>query len=131
MTEKTNKMDITKLKNNKYFKGDFREPNEYKGWFVGDFLDSAHPCKTDKLEVAYKEHEKGDVCKPHYHEQKVELIILLKGSAKYTVNGEELILHGGSYLFVDVNNIISSEYLEDSRIFAIHAPSIPTDKVVV
>jgi quercetin dioxygenase-like cupin family protein len=125
------KMDITKLKNGKYFQGTYDEPNDFNGWFVGSFFDVNHPCKTDKVEIMYKEHQQGDVCKPHYHQEKVELLIMLEGKAKYKVNGKEVLLTNGSYLYADVNNVIEGEFLEKSKIFAIHSPSLPNDKVVM
>ena len=124
-------MDTTKLKNGKYFLGRFDEPNDFRGWFVGSFFDSNHPCKTDKVEVLYKENKKGSICKPHYHQQKVEILIMLDGQARYTINGKDVVLNNGNFLFIDVNNVISGEFIKDSKIFAIHSPSIPTDKTVV
>jgi len=124
-------MDINKLKNGKYFSGKFSDFKETRGWFVGDFFDEGHPCKTDTVELLYREHKKGKVCKAHYHAQKVEIAIVIKGKAKYNVNGKDVILNTGDFLFVDMNNIVSAEYLKDSTMFFIHSPSLPTDKTVV
>jgi quercetin dioxygenase-like cupin family protein len=125
-------MDTSKLKNGKYFCGRYTDPGQYGGWFVGSFFnDENHPCKTDQLEVMYKEHVAGDVITPHYHQLKIELLIILEGKAKYIVNGNEIVLGKGDFLFVDVNNIISGEFLESTKIFAIHSPSIVSDKTVV
>ncbi len=119
------------LKNNKFVLGKYTEPGEFKGWFVGSFFESGQHAKTDQLEALYKEHKKGDLQAPHYHKQKVELLLIIEGKAKYVVNDQEVILEKGSFLFVDVNNIISGEFLEDSKIFAIHSPSIVTDKFLL
>jgi len=125
-------MDTSKLKNGKYYSGKFTDPGQYGGWFVGSFFENHdHPCKTDQLEIMYKEHKTGDIASPHYHKLKVELIVILNGKAKYNVNGNEIILLSGDFLFVDVNNIISGEFLEPTKIFAIHSPSIVSDKTVV
>ncbi len=56
---------------------------------------------------------------------------MLEGKAKYKVNGKEVLLTNGSYLYADVNNVIEGEFLEKSKIFAIHSPSLPNDKVVM
>ncbi|MFQ6114188.1 MAG: cupin domain-containing protein, partial [bacterium] len=109
--------------------GKFDEPNDRGGWSVGSFFDDNHPCKTDNIEVLYKEHKPGDICKPHYHKQKVELLLMLEGKARYVVNDNEVVLKTGNFLFVDVNNVISGEFLKPSKILAIHSPSIITDKV--
>lgn len=124
-------MNTATLENGKYFHGKYGSFEKTKGWFVGSFFDEGNPCKTGKLEVMYKEHNKGDLQAPHYHKIKVELLLILEGKAKYKVNDEEIILNKGDFLFVDINNIISGEFLEPSKIFAVHSPSIPTDKVVV
>lgn len=97
---------------------------------MGSFFDEGHPCKTDKVEALYREHTKGDVCKAHYHSKKIELLIILEGQAKYNVNGNDVMLNGGDFLFVDTNNVIAGEYLKDSKTFSIHSPSIPTDKTL-
>lgn len=125
-------MDTSQFKNGKYYSGRYTDFEDYRGWFVGSFFaDANHPCKTDQLEIMYKEHEAGDISAPHFHKQKVELLILLEGKARYDVNGKEVLLAKGDFLFVDVNNIISGEFLEPSKIFAIHSPSITSDKVVI
>ena len=124
-------MDTSQLKNGKYFRGQFNDSSHPGGWFVASFFDENNPCKTDQLEIMYKEHVAGDVAAPHYHKLKVELLIILEGKARYTVNGNEVVLGKGDFLFVDVNNIISGEFLEPTKIFAIHSPSIVTDKTVV
>lgn len=56
------KIDTTQLKNGKYYVGKYNEPNDHKGWFVGAFFDEGYPCKTDKVEVMYKEHKKIFTC---------------------------------------------------------------------
>lgn len=66
-----------------------------------------------------------------YHEEKIELLLILEGHAKYKINGTEVELRGGDYLFIDVKNVTEGEFLAPSKIFAIHSPSLPTDKVVV
>jgi len=53
---------------------------------------------------------------------------MIEGSAKYTINDEDIFLEKGDFLFIDVNNLISGEFTKSSKIFAIHSPSIPTDK---
>ena len=115
----------------KYFLGNINEKNEYGNWFVGSFLEEGHPCKTDKVEFLHRVVEKGHVCKPHYHEEKLEILIMLKGKAKYKINDDELMVTEGNFIFIDVNNVIQVEFLEDSQIIVIHSPSLPKDKVVV
>lgn len=124
-------MDTSQLKNGKYFCGRYIDPGQYGGWFVGSFFNENHPCKTDQIEILYKEHQPGDKAGAHYHKLKVELLIILEGKARFNVNGNEVMLSKGDFLFVDVNNIISGEFLEPTKIFAIHSPSIVNDKTAV
>jgi quercetin dioxygenase-like cupin family protein len=117
--------------NNKFFVGRFNEPNDYRGWFIGDFIKEGDVRKTDKFEILYMENKAGAIFDSHLHKEKVELLIILEGKAKYKVNDQEVLLEKGSYLYIDAGNVISGEFLEDSKVFVIHSPSIPTDKILV
>lgn len=57
--------------------------------------------------------------------------MVLEGMARYFINRKEVMLHKGDFLFVDINNIIEGEFLEPTRILAVHSPSIPDDKVLL
>jgi len=125
-------MENLKFQNNKYFAGNWIEVGkDHRGWFIGDFFENGHPLKTKDVEVFYHERKAGDICKAHYHQKKVEVIIFLEGEAKYTINGKQNILKAGDFIFIDVNNVVEGEYLKPSKIISIHSPSILTDKVVV
>jgi len=122
----------SKLRNGKYYKGSFKRGFENKkGWFLGSFFEKDNPLENDHIEICYKNHIAGDRIEPHYHKKKVEILILLKGKARFKINGLEQLLKGGDFLFVDINNIIEGEYLKPSKIFAIHSPSLPKDKIVL
>lgn len=119
-----------KLKNGKYYIGSYKKGfSKSKGWFLGSFFEKGSPFKTDKVEICYKQHKKGDKTEAHYHRKKVEILIFLTGKARYTVNGRQHIIGGGEFIFVDVNNVIEGEFLKSSKIIAIHSPSLPKDKV--
>ena len=120
-----------KFKNNKYFAGKYTDFDDNNGWFINSFIDKSNPRYCENVEVLYKEHKTGDKMQAHYHNKKVELLIFIEGKAKYNVNGKDIILNKGDFLFMNVKNIISGEFLKPSKIFAIHSPSISTDKVLV
>lgn len=120
-----------KLGNEKYFVGKYTDFQERKGWFVGSFFEDGHPCKTDKAEVQYVEQKAGHVCKRHYHQKKVEILLILEGRVVYTINSDKFELGKGEFLFVDTNNTILGEFIEDTKYFCIHAPSIVDDKVKI
>lgn len=124
-------MNTSNLKNNKYFFGRYAESKKYRGWLCGSFFDKNHPGNTDQLEIKYAEHKKGDIEKPHYHEKMIELLIFLEGKAKFNINGKNIIIKKGDFIFIGANNIISGEFIEPSKIFAIHTPSIPDDEIII
>ncbi|MDD4333041.1 MAG: hypothetical protein PHT51_02915 [Patescibacteria group bacterium] len=124
-------MNTEQLKNNKYFLGCYTDPGAFNGWQIGSFFPENHPCRTDMVELLYKEHAAGDTEKPHYHKQKIELIIMLEGQAKYNVNGKDVLLENSNFLFVDTNNVIYGEFLKPSKIFVVHTPSLPKDKTLI
>jgi len=123
-------VDTSKLSNGKFLKDSFKNYGDKRGWFVGSFFNDDNPLKTDKIEIMYHQHSAGDKIAAHYHKEKVEILLILEGRANYKINNIKVILNGGDFLFVDVNNVISGEFLQDSSIFAIHSPSIPKDKFI-
>jgi quercetin dioxygenase-like cupin family protein len=115
----------------KYFVGSYKDFSDRKGWFIGDFFENDNPLKTDKVEVMYREHNTGDHVALHKHEHKVEVLVLVQGKAKYVLDGQENVLTSGMFLFAHPGTVISGEFLEKSEVFAIHSPSITTDKIEV
>lgn len=121
-------MDINKLKNNKFYSGKLKNLEDHTGWIIGSFYDKSDPRKCDLIEILYREHQAGDTSFPHYHQKKVEIIIMLEGKAEYQINDKKINLASGDFFFTDVNNVISGKFLEPSKIIAIHSPSVPGDK---
>lgn len=121
-------LDTTMIKNQKFFKGSFKNFKSTKGWFVGSFFDENDPLKTDKIEAMYCDHKAGDIQTAHYHKDKVELLLLIEGKAIYKINDKKVMLRSGDFLFIDVKNIIQGKFIKDSKFFAIHSPSLPKDK---
>lgn len=119
------------MENEKYFVGRYSNFEERKGWFIGSFFDENHLCKTDKVEVQYKEQRAGHICEKHYHQKKVEILLILEGRAIFQINDTRIEIKTGDFLFVDMNNITMGEFIEDTKYFTIHAPSITNDKVRV
>ena len=124
-------MDKNKLENGKFFSGKMSDFEKTRGWFVGSFFEEGNPCKTDDLEIQFAKHEKGHICKKHYHQKKVEINIMLKGKANYWINDKMILVKTGEFIFIDINNVVKAEFLENCETISIHSPSISTDKVVV
>ena len=125
------KIDLKKLGNGKVFAGKMTDFEKTRGWFVGSFFEEGNNCKTEKIEVLHVNHKQGDHCKKHYHQEKIELNIILEGEANYLVNDKLYVLKKGDFIFVDVNNTVEAKFEKDCEMLSIHSPSIPSDKVVV
>lgn len=97
--------------------------NEMKdGWFVGHFSPSCF--NTDKFEVCYKTHKKGEQWDTHFHAIATEINLLIQG--RMTINSELLI--GGDIFVIEPYEISSPVFLEDCTLIIIKTPSIPNDK---
>lgn len=114
-----------------YYKGNYKTNQKHRGWFIGPFLEDGQPCKTDLLEIIYKEHIKGARVEHHYHEKKNEILILLEGQAEYKLNDDSVIINAGEFIYVHPGVRISGVFLKDSKIIAIHAPAISGDKQII
>jgi mannose-6-phosphate isomerase-like protein (cupin superfamily) len=124
-------MNKTQKPNSLYYKGDYKTDKKHRGWFIGPFLEDGNPCKTNLLEIIYKEHTAGSEVEHHYHEKKDEILILLEGKAEYKLNDDPVIIHAGEFIYIHPGVKISGVFLEASKIIAIHAPAIPGDKQIV
>lgn len=124
------KYDLRKLKNGKFYSGTMSDFPEFGNWFVGSFFKPDHPCFSNQIEVCYHKRPAGFSTPPHYHKEKIELLIIISGSARYSVNGKEVFLKTGDFMFADVNNVIEGEFLEETIVIAIHSPSLPKDKFI-
>lgn len=119
------------MKNKKYFSGKLTDFKDTKGWFVGSFFPKGHSCKTKKIEIQFATQEKGHICKKHYHKEKIEINIILEGEVNYWINEDLIKVKSGEFIFVKKNNSVKAEFLKKTKLFSIHSPSIPTDKVIV
>lgn len=120
------------FQNHKFTYGKYdNSHSKFNGWFLGDFLEKDNPAKTAQIEVLYREIEKGYIDPAHCHPHKIELILLLEGKAEFTINDKKIILNSSEFIFIEKNNVITAEFLEKSKIFALHSPSLPKDKIVI
>lgn len=116
--------------NNKYYVGKYSDYEDRRGWFIGDFFEEGHPCKTGLVEVQYNKVKKaGAVCGNHYHNTKVEILLFLQGKAIFTINEKKMTVKKGEFIFIDGSNSITIDFVEDCEFFSVHSPSLPKDKV--
>lgn len=117
---------------NKFYHGSISNFGETKGYFIGQFMGQRGKpdLETDEVEIAWKvlpttfnERE------PHFHKKGVEVNIVVSGSYRVWVEGEEVELKKGDFLVVypeaKLRNISAEEGTE---LIVVKAPSVPDDK---
>ena len=100
----------------------FRIEDMIKGWFVGDFEPTAY--KTDRFEVSYKLHPKGEQWEHHYHKIATEINFIIRG--KMIIQGSKL--KSGDIFILKPMEIADPEFLEDCEIVCIKTKSVKNDK---
>jgi mannose-6-phosphate isomerase-like protein (cupin superfamily) len=95
------------------------------GWFVGNFVPAVY--QTDKFEVCYKVHAKGEKWDVHYHAQAVEINYLVSGSMKI----QDTLLQAGDIFVLERYEIADPEFLEECHLVIVKVPSVPGDKILV
>lgn len=96
-----------------------------RGWFIGDFAQAA--IKTKDFEACWQWNEAGVKDTPHYHKVITEVQLITRG--RMIVNGVEF--GPGDICITEPGDHYYGEYLEDTEVFAIKFPSIPTDKYYI
>jgi quercetin dioxygenase-like cupin family protein len=94
------------------------------GWFVGNFDPVSY--KTDKFEVSYKVHPKGQKWETHYHTKVTEINYVIRGKMVL----QDVELNEGDIFTLYPYEIANPVFLEDTEIVCIKTPS-SNDKVVV
>lgn len=104
-----------------------RENPGRKGWFIGHFLDSKSPFKTDDFEVNWVRVKKNEKKEGIGNDAKAKtLTILIEGLFKFEFldKSESVILKNkGDYFFYEPIKNHISQALEDSLIMTIRWPS--------
>ena len=95
------------------------------GWFVGDFAPAAFT--TNKFEVCYKHHTKGEDWDKHYHPVATEINLLVRGKMKIN---DDLITAGEIFVILPMETV-KPTFLEDCELVVIKTPSLKGDKVCV
>lgn len=99
---------------------------DYKdGWFLGNFEPSTF--KTDKFEVCYKHHKKGEPWETHYHKIGTEINLLVEG--KMSIQGKYL--KSGDIFIIYPWEVADPVFLEDCTVLIVKTPSIPGDKFAI
>jgi hypothetical protein len=92
------------------------------GWFIGDFEPTSY--KTDKFEVCYKKHHKGEKWDVHYHKLGTEINYLVDGVM--VIQGKELI--SGDIFIIYPYEISDPKFITDCSIIVVKTVSCSNDK---
>lgn len=94
-----------------------------KGWFVGNFEPSI--IKTNDVEVAVKNYNKGDYESSHFHKIATEITVIVSG--KVRMNGK--IYQAGDIIVMEPNHATDFESLEDNTVnVVVKLPGANNDK---
>jgi len=96
-----------------------------KGWFVGDFLPTAH--STEKCEVACKEYKAGDYESKHMHKIATEVSMILKG--KVMMNNIEY--KEGDIIVMEPGEATDFKALTEAINVVVKVPSVKGDKYIL
>ena len=92
------------------------------GWFVGNFDPSV--LKTDKFEVGYHTHKKGDDTHNHYHKESNEINVIIKGEM---IVNKRLLKSGDIFVF-EPYTVSEAEFIEDTELIVVRDSSNTSDK---
>lgn len=117
---------------NKFVKGNLKDFGDTSGYFVGRFMGDRgrSDLETDEVEIAFKilPENFGDE-KPHYHKGGVEINIVINGSYKVLINGEEVTLNEKDFLVVYPESKLKNlSAKKNTELIVVKAPSLPHDK---
>jgi len=97
----------------------------FRGWFVGNFEPSVF--KHSGVEIGYLLHKKGEKWQTHYHNNLVEVNLLVEG--KMILNDIEI--NKNEIFVIDKKVLACPIFLEDCRIMCIKIPSMVGDKIII
>jgi len=95
--------------------------NFFRGWFIGDFEPAMY--RTDKFEVGFLTHKKGEEWPAHYHTG-TEINYLVSGRMRM----QDTFLESGDVFMFGPYEVANPEFLTDCEVVVVKTPSIPGDK---
>jgi mannose-6-phosphate isomerase-like protein (cupin superfamily) len=113
----------------------YRMEDMKRGWFVGDFSDSAF--RTSEAEVCLALHKKGEKPRAHVHKVAHEITAIIEGKVKIITQeypiptSREYIFEAGDIFVVPPYVSVAPEILEDTKAIVVKVPSVPGDKYFV
>jgi quercetin dioxygenase-like cupin family protein len=103
----------------------FKLKDMTRGWFVGDFLPTAHSTKD--CEAAIMNYKQGDYDAKHMHKVATEITVILKG--KVLMNGKEY--NEGDIIVMGPGEATDFKALTEVTNVVVKVPSVKGDKYLV
>ena len=93
-----------------------------KGWFIGDFVPTAH--RTQDVEVAVKSYRAGDAEASHLHKISREFTVVVSGTVR--MNGQ--VFGPGDIVVIEPGEAADFQVLTDAVTTVVKVPGAPNDK---
>jgi dTDP-glucose pyrophosphorylase len=103
----------------------FKVEDMFRGWFMGNFEPTVF--KHSGVEVGYLCHKKGEKWQTHYHNNIIEINLLVEG--KMILNDIEI--NKNEIFKIDPKVIACPIFLEDCYIICIKVPYMVGDKIII
>ena len=95
--------------------------NMFKGWFVGDFVNTAMKAN---FEVAYHSHKKGEFHQDHFHKEQREVTFIIEG--EMIINGKHL--KADDIFVIEPYEVSICEFLTDVKVIVVKDICNTSDK---
>jgi hypothetical protein len=93
----------------------------FKGWFVGDFENTA---MSANFEVAYHTHTKGEFHQDHFHKEQREVTMIIEG--EMICNGQHL--KANDIFVIEPYEVSICEFLTDVKVIVVKNICNTSDK---
>lgn len=121
------------MKKKEYCIGNIKNFSNYKGWFMGQFIDSnKYPLlKSDKVEIAWKKLPENFTDKTHIHKRAIEVNIVIAGWFEVIINEKKLkIIKGQFYVIYPYTTLSITKVKKGAQVIVIKFPSVKDDKFI-
>lgn len=109
---------------------DFAETR--RGWITGQFFPEDTLQHEDLVEIKVVECGPDFRAERHHHVKGKAWVLVIRGAVHFVLDGEEITVKAGEFVIQQpdcVEEITGAD--EDSQFIAIHAPSVPDNKVLL
>ncbi len=121
------------MEDRRYQTGSFKEFHESRrGWISGQFFPEGGLQHDHRAEVKVVECGEDFSVQKHYHKEGKAWVLVMRGALYFKLDGEEVVVHKGEFVIQEAACLEKITHADpDTQFIAIHAPSLPDNKVVV